>query len=347
MPGTEPNTDVSEVPAGPLDEVGRRRELRAAMAAEHSTREDGGSWAFDTGYEFTLDLADTAVNLPEEEPSPDVDEILHRYETSPAEASAMPNPETMVDPEADEILAAISTHHGKSQPRGPRPAPRGSADLGPAAPRIRDRIFLAPPPLRLRSRARARTACPAHEAMGAPVASASRGWHPRRSHVVVVTGVVALATLAAIVVSLPGKSAKVPFSATASRTSAAQLSLTGANDGASLLVHFLPRREFPWGAPPLAPVKAKSRTTAKTDKRRTKPQTGSSHHVQVRVTPRDPGSAPTSSSHTTTTSSSHTTPTTPTDAGQSSSPPSSATGSLAGCQAAGVMAPTNCGKPSL
>ena len=339
MPGTEPNTDVSEVPAGPLDEVGRRRELRAAMAAEHGAREGGGSWAFDSGYEFTLDLADTAVNLPEEEPSPDVDEILHRYEASPPEASAMPNPETMVDPEADEILAAISTHHGKSQPRGPRPAPRGSADLIPAAPRIRHRIFLAPPPLRLRSRARARTALPAHETMGAPVASASRGWHPRRSRVVVVTAAVALATLAAIVLSLPGKSAKVPSSATASRTSAVQMSLIGTNDGASLLVRFLPRREFPWGAPPLAPTRAKSRTPARTERQRTKAQTGSSRHVQVRVTPRDHGSAPTSSSHTT--------PATPTDSGQSSSPPSSATGSLAGCQAAGVMAPTNCGKPSL
>jgi hypothetical protein len=338
MPGTEGNTDVSDVPVEPLDEVGRRRQLKAAMTGEHSTREDRGSSAFDTGYEFTLDLADTAVNLPEEELNPNVDEILHRYEASPAEASAVPSSETVGDPDADEILTAISTHHGKSQPRGPRPAPRGSADLSPAAPKIKRRIFLTPPPLRLRSRAHARTAIAAHERMGAPVTSASRRSNPRRSRVVVAVLAVATVASAAIVVSLSGKSATVPSNATASRISVVQPNLIGTNTGTGLLFHFLPRREFAWAAP-LVPPKTKSRTPSKTETHRTKAPTRSSHHVTVKVTRPENDSAPTNSSQTTATNSTH--------SSQSSSPRTSATGSSAGCQGAGVMAPTNCGKPSL
>jgi hypothetical protein len=339
MPGTEGNTDVSDVPVEPLDEVGRRRQLKAAMTAEHSTREERGSSAFDTGYEFTLDLADTAVNLPEEELNPNVDEILHRYEASAAEASAVPSSETVGDPDADEILAAISTHHGKSQPHGPRPAPRGSADLSPAAPKIKRRISLTPPPLRLRSRAHARTALAVHDAMGAPAASASRRRNTRRSRVVVAVFAVTAVASTAVVVSLSGKSAKVPSNTTASRTSVVEPSLIATNTGTGLLFHFLPRREFAWGALPLVPPKTKSRTPSKTETRRTKAQTRSSHYALVRVTRPESGSAPTNSSQTTATNSTH--------SSQSSTSRTSATGSSAGCQGAGVMAPTNCGKPSL
>jgi hypothetical protein len=247
--------------------------------------------------------------------------------------------ETVADPDADEILAAISTHHGKSQPRGPRPAPRGSADLSPAAPKIKRRIFLTPPPLRLRSRAHARTALAAHERMGAPVTSASRRSNPRRSRVVVAVLAVAAVASAAIVVSLSGKSAKVPSNTTASRISVVQPTLIGSNTGTGLLFHFLPRREFAWVAPPLVPPSTKSRTPSKAETHRTKAPTRSSHHATVKVTLPENDSAPKNSSQTTATNSTH--------SSQSSSPRTSATGSSAGCQGAGVMAPTNCGKPSL
>jgi hypothetical protein len=151
-------------------------------------------------------------------------------------------------------------------------------------------------------------------------------------------------------VSISGRSAKLPSSTAASHASAVQPSLIGTTTGKGLLFHFLPRREFPWGAPPLVPKKAKSRTPAKTETQRAKAQTGSDHHVQVQVTQREAGSAPAHSSHITPTNSSHTTPTTPTTpthSSQSSSPRTSAPGSSAACQAARVMAPTNCGKPSL
>jgi hypothetical protein len=380
MPGTEPNTDEPDASVVSIGDAPSRRRLRYGSTSEGSPREDIDRSGFDTGYEYTLDLADTAVNLPEEELNPDVDGILRSYKASQAEASVVPSPETVDDPNTDEILTAISTHHGKSQSRGPRPAPRGSADLSPAAPRIKRRISLTSPPLRLRTRTRARTALAAHEAIGAPAVSASRRSHPRRFRIVVVVLPVAAAVaLAAIVVSLSGRSAKLPSSTTASRASAVQPSLIGTTTGKGLLFHFLSRREFPWGAPPLVPKKAKSRAPAKTGTRRTKAQAESSHAFPAGLTQRDPGSAPTSSSHTTTTSpshttttssshttttspshttttssshttttnSTHTTPATTTRSSQSSSSRTSATGSSAGCQAAGVMAPTSCGKPSL
>ncbi len=351
MPGTEPNTDEPDASVVSIGDAPSRRRLRNGRTSEPSPHEDIDRSAFDTGYEYTLDLADTAVVLPEEELTPDVDGILHRYEASPG----VPSPETEDDPNTDEILTAISTHHGRSQQRGPRPAPRGSADLSPAAPRTKRRISLTPPPLRSRNRARARTALAAHQAIGVPAVSAGRRSHPRRLRVVVVGLLIAAAVaLAAIVVSLSGRSAKSPSSTAATYASAVQSSLIGTTTGTDVLFHFLPRREFPWGAPRLVATKAKPRTPSKAKTHRTKAQT-SSHQVPVQVTRTGNNSASTSSSHTTPKSSGHTAPkssghttsTTTTHPSQSSSPRASAPGSSAACQAARVMAPTNCGKPSL
>jgi hypothetical protein len=376
MPGTEPNTDEPDASVVSIGDAPSRRRLKAGRTSEPSYRQDVDHSVFDTGYEYTLDLAETAVNLPEEELNPDVDGILKGYEASPADGSVVPGAETAHDPNTDEILTAISTHHGKSQQRGPRPAPRGSADLSPTAPKIRRRISLTPSPLLLRSRSRVRPTLGAREAMGLPRMGASRRWNPRRSRIAV--GVVMVA-VAAIVVSLSGRSARVPSITTPSRASAVQRSRVRTTTGTGLLFRFLPRREFPWGAPALVRTRAKSRTRSKSETHRTEAHTPSSHHVPGQVTPAESGSLPansthrtsTTSSHTTSTTSSHTTSTTSslttpttsshttppasshatprnsTHSSQSSSPRTSATGSSAACQGAGVMAPTNCGKPSL
>ena len=343
MPGTEPNTEEPDASVVSIGDAPSRRRLRNGRTSEPSPHEDIDRLAFDTGYEYTLDLADTAVVLPEEELTPDVDGILHRYEASPG----APSPGTEDDPNTDEILTAISTHHGRSQQRGPRPAPRGSADLSPAAPRTKRRISLTPLRLPSRNRARARAALAGREAIAAPVVSAGRRSHPRRLRILVVGLLVAAAVaLAAILVSLSGRSSKSPSSTAATHASAVQPSLIGTTTGKGLLFHFLPRRDFPWGAPPLAPTKAKPRTPSRSKAHRTKAQT-SSHQVPVQVTRTENNSASTSSSHATPKSSGHTTATSTTHPSQSTTPRTSDTSSSAACQAARVMAPTNCGKPSL
>ena len=139
---TDPDSNVTRLE----DARGRtrRRDPKRPRPAATARGVDGELAAGETGYEFTLDLA-SSVNLPDEQDRLSADDVLARLETTrlaggrergdDTAAESAPRPgggEAAQDREAgaaDRILEAISTHHLRTE-TAPQPRePRGTAEL--------------------------------------------------------------------------------------------------------------------------------------------------------------------------------------------------------------------------
>ena len=113
------NQGASKAPVALLDDARKRRERYTAANEEprHPTPEEPGEDY--SGY--ALDLAEsllTGESGPASSATPD--EILAQHETAATSAPSSPVREHPQEPEADEILLALETHHRRAQPSAPR-----------------------------------------------------------------------------------------------------------------------------------------------------------------------------------------------------------------------------------
>jgi hypothetical protein len=124
------NQGSSKAPVALLEDARKRREQHTAAndAPGHPTAVEPGEDY--SGY--ALDLAEsllTGESGPASSATPD--EILAQHETAATTPPSSPIREHPQEPEADEILLALETHHRRAQPSDPRGTPRGSAELAP------------------------------------------------------------------------------------------------------------------------------------------------------------------------------------------------------------------------
>jgi hypothetical protein len=124
------NQGASKAPVALLDDARKRREQHTAAsdAPRHPTREEPGEDY--SGY--ALDLAEsllTGDSGPASSATPD--EILAQHQVAATSAPSSPVGEPRQEPEADEILLALQTHHRRAQPSAPPATPLGSAELAP------------------------------------------------------------------------------------------------------------------------------------------------------------------------------------------------------------------------
>lgn len=371
MEDTHQEPEAPLTPVALFDEERQRRVGRGKGRPRPRASQPPAPASEDDGYGWTLDLADT-VNLPDEHGGPTADELLARYESlQPAAASSADAEEQTVrdsSPKADEILLAISSHHERTEPPGPTQAPRGSADLRPAAPRTRRRVYAARRATAGRPGAHLRSAI---SARGHRWSSAISSTSLRRASRVRVLTAVGLAStaLVGLAVSLrysPSAPSRTP---PATQADTAHAPLIGAGTLA-LLIGQIHGGSSPlgWKLPAAAttklPVRHKvkpARHTVQSGRHKVKsgqPRTKVAAHrtgttAAGALSPSQGSStAAESSSATGQSSSTDVVSHAPSYTQSSQTTPGSDRGSAgsrssAGCRGAGVMAPTNCGKPSL
>jgi DNA-binding transcriptional regulator YdaS (Cro superfamily) len=301
--------------------------------------------------------------MPDEDGKPRPDEILAHYELPegairPAADSDQPSsddehtdrgqlgPPGDEQPVADEILAAISEHHGRTRQRGPQVAPRGSADLSPTVPRTRHHISLVPLLAVWRRSLRFGAAVSMRGTRQIAVVSALLRTALRRSrrHALMLVGVVS-AVVAVIAVSPSQISNRSAPSTSTDQGAAAPLPVIEADTLAAAS-----RRGLSWRVPPASTFKR----AAGQQKVGHAPTHVAARSPATKTTP--PSTTRTTTQTTTTVSQSSSTtagaaPPSQSSSSRSTTESTSATGnrsaSSSACQGAGVMAPSNCGKPGL
>jgi hypothetical protein len=382
MEDTHQEPEAPLAPVALFDEERKRRAGRVKGRPRRRASQPPAPAPEDHGYAYTMDLADT-LNLPDEDGQPTADELLARYQSpSPPSATAASAdtknaPAADPPPAADAILLAISSHHDRAEPPRHTQAPRGSADLQPRAPRAGRRVTPARRAAERRGAAYLRAAISARGHRWSPAIAGASVWRASRARVLAAAGLACLALVALTVVlsSSPSAPQRTQPSVQANTSHAP---LIGA--GTFALLSKQPHGSLgdpAWELPTASASKTPARDKVKPARHRVKP-------VRHRVKPARPHTKVARHTHTTATSSSSVSPSVSTPSRSSSAPTSSSTtlqsgstrvgsntpsqaqssqqassttsgtdrgaaGSTgsAGCRGAGVMAPTNCGKPSL
>jgi len=124
------NQGSSKAPVAVLEDARRRREQHTAAndAPRHPTAVEPG----EDYSEYALDLAESLLTGDGgPAPSSTPDEILAQHETAATSAPSSPVGEPQQEPEADEILLALQTHHQRARPSASHATPLGSAELAP------------------------------------------------------------------------------------------------------------------------------------------------------------------------------------------------------------------------
>jgi hypothetical protein len=327
------------MPTTPFDEVGARRARRAAIGS---------------GYEFTMDLTDNALDLPEEELHPSPDEILDRYhepETSDSDGTSA----TDSDPEADEVLDAISRHHRRSVTHDVRTSPRGSADLSPQTPRHQRSLN----PIHLGSRGQPGDRAEA----SSDTRQETRSLRHRRRTTAATLFAAAVAVVVGVVLS-----GALGTNPQGQGTLVNQPPVTRSLSTA-LSTNYSGKDMLAWGSPLITRSPTPRHRAIKTERKHKKlmkelptqkhgdhsAANNTSAHTQVETasatetTSLSPTTSVTRVKSITPTTPSRPTHTIPTPKKALSDPaPTKTTNAPAGpCQGAGVLAPTSCGKPSL
>ncbi len=372
--------DTHQEPEGPLtpvalfDEERQRRAGRVKARPRRRTSQPPAPASEDDGYGWTRDLAGTA-NLPDEDAEPSADELLARYESPPPATASSADTEKPsaagVPPAADEILLAISTHHDRAEPPGPTQAPRGSADLRPAAPRTRRRASASGRAAPLPGRTQLRTAVSARWRRWLSAISRASLRSASRVRVLAAVGL-GCAALLALAVGLRALPSAPPRTPPATQADHAHAQLIGTGTLA-LLTGELHGSTSPlgWKLPAVAATKAPARHNVrparhrvKSGRPRTRRPAHRTHTTSASTLSRSQGNStvaqrtPASQGSSTPAQSSSTEPVSHAPSQTQSSQKTSGNTSgadhgtagatdSAGCRGAGVMAPTNCGKPSL